>query len=248
MTRCTACIRNENSSTNATSSLAFWVGKSYPRRIESHCRLFASTDMQIKKDFEYYENLHTLICHALLHLLGQVAQSDRHVPVSTRNEILVRFLKPKLKQRTLANVKKDIRMMIQVARSKSGNLEQKLYLLNTKSNQTKLAGAESLYSLLVYLYDELNVESRLFDKEAPIEPGVLYMLEEHLEHCFDNTDQQVAPLSVLIQSEQASELLPHIEQHGQFRAEMKEWQAEQHQAHILLHPVLEASSAVTSAQ
>ncbi|MDC5853598.1 hypothetical protein [Vibrio europaeus] len=74
--------------------------------------------------------------------------------------------------------------------------------------------------------NEWNVDSRLFDKEAPIEPGVLYMLEEHLEHGFDNTDQQVAPLSVLIQSE----LLPHIEQHGLFRAEMKERQAEQHQA------------------
>ena len=40
--------------------------------------------MQIKRDFEYYHNLHNLVTHALLHLLSKVSETARHVPVSTR--------------------------------------------------------------------------------------------------------------------------------------------------------------------
>ena len=55
--------------------------------------------------------------------------------------------------------------MINAARKKEGNLELKLYDLNEKANQTTLAGADKLYSLLVYLYDEEKLESRLVDEK-----------------------------------------------------------------------------------
>lgn len=193
--------------------------------------------MQIKRDFEYYRNLHNLVTHALLHLLNKVSETSRHVPVSTRNEILVRYLKPKVNNKGLSNIKKDIKLMLNVARKQGGNLEMKLYDLNTQANRTKLAGAEKLYSLLVYLYDEERIESRLFEEGQAAEPGILYMLEEHIEHCFDHDDSQVAPLSMLIQLERAPELIDVINRHGWFIAEMKEWNSNTFQAHLLLHPV-----------
>ncbi|HBC3902220.1 TPA: hypothetical protein KD856_003962 [Vibrio parahaemolyticus] len=49
--------------------------------------------------------------------------------------------------------------------------------------------------------------------------------------------KQVAPCSMLIQLERAPELIDAINHHGYFIAEMKEWNAETHQAHILIHPV-----------
>ncbi|KFA99635.1 DUF2913 family protein [Vibrio sp. ER1A] len=193
--------------------------------------------MQIKKDFEYYKNLHSLVSHALLHLLFQVSTSSRYVPVTRRNEILLKYLKPKLNDKALLNIKKDIKLMIQTARSKGSNLEMKLYEINEKAKQTKIAGAEKLYSLLVYLYDEERIESRLFEEGQAAEPGILYMLEEHIEHCFDHDDSQVAPLSMLIQLERAPELIDVINRHGWFIAEMKEWNSDTFQAHLLLHPV-----------
>ncbi|MGR5096800.1 DUF2913 family protein [Vibrio maritimus] len=193
--------------------------------------------MQIKKDFEYYKNLHSLVSHALLHLLFQVSTSSRYVPVTRRNEILLKYLKPKLNDKALLNIKKDIKLMIQTARSKGSNLEMKLYEINEKAKQTKIAGAEKLYSLLVYLYDEERIESRLFEEGQAAEPGILYMLEEHIEHCFDHDDSQVAPLSMLIQLERAPELIDVINRHGWFIAEMKEWNRDTLQAHLLLHPV-----------
>ncbi|EJG1885599.1 DUF2913 family protein [Vibrio parahaemolyticus] len=96
--------------------------------------------MQIKRDFEYYHNLHSLVTHALLHLLGKVSATSRHV------------------------------------------------------------------------------------------------IESQIEHGFDQQHQQVAPLSMLIQLERAPELIDSINEHGLFVAEMKEWNAETHQAHIVVHP------------
>lgn len=141
--------------------------------------------MQIKKDFDYYHNLHNVITHALLHLLCKVSASQRFVPVPKRNEILIKYLKPKLADKSLSNIKKDIKLMLNVARKKGGNLEMRLHELNSQANQTKLLGAEKLYNLLVHLYDSEGIESRLFEEGSEAEPGIIYMLEEQIEHGFD---------------------------------------------------------------
>ncbi|NWK15177.1 DUF2913 family protein [Vibrio parahaemolyticus] len=193
--------------------------------------------MQIKRDFDYYHNLHNVITHALLHLLCRVSVSTRFVPVATRNDILIKYLKPKLNDKSLSNIKKDIKLMLSVARKQGGNLEVRLHELNSQANRTKLVGAEKLYSLLVHLYDAEGIESRLFEEGSEAEPGIIYMLEEQIEHGFDQEHKQVTPLSLLIQLERAPELIDSINNHGLFLAEMKEWNIETHQAHILVHPV-----------
>lgn len=192
--------------------------------------------MQIKRDFTYHYNLNSTVIHALLHLLCQVAASSQHVPVEKRNAILIRYLKPKLKDKALSGIKKEIKLMLNVARKKGGNLELKLYELNKQSRQVKLEGAEMLYNLLIYLFDEEGLKSRLFEEGSEAEAGVLYLIEEQIEHNFDENHQQVAPLSLLIQLERAPELISSINQHGYFIAEMKEWNSETHQAHIVIHP------------
>lgn len=191
--------------------------------------------MKITKDFDYYRTLHQTITHALLHLLFQVSTSSRFVPIAKRNEILLKYLKPKMKNKAYAAIKKDIRLMVQTARTKGGNLEMKLYQLNEKAKKIKIAGAEKLYSLLVYLYDEEGIESRLLEEGTEAEPNVLYLLEEHIEHGFDNMTQ-ITPLSMFIQHERAYDLIDSIHRHGLFIAEIKEWNAITHQAHLLLHP------------
>ncbi|HBC3392775.1 DUF2913 family protein [Vibrio parahaemolyticus] len=192
--------------------------------------------MQIKRDFDYYHNLHNVIIHALLHLLCQVSASPRFVPVTSSNNILIKYLKPKLNVKSLSNIKKDIKLMISVDRKKSGNLEMKLHQLNSQSKQTKLVGAEKLYNLLMYLYDVEGIESRLFEEGSEAEPGILYILEEQVEHGFDQEHNQVPLLSMLIRLERAPELINSINAHGLFLAEIKKWNTEIHQAHILVHP------------
>lgn len=93
--------------------------------------------MQIKKDFDYYHNLHNVVTHALLHLLCRVATSSRFVPVPARNEILIKFLKLKLTDKSLSNIKKDLKLMINVARKKGGNLEMRLHELPAPSSSVQ---------------------------------------------------------------------------------------------------------------
>ncbi|EOA8958863.1 DUF2913 family protein [Vibrio harveyi] len=78
--------------------------------------------MQIKKDFDYYRCLHSTITHALLYLLVHVSLSQRQLLTSKHNELLIKHLKPKLKERQHTMIKKDIKLMINVARQKGGNL------------------------------------------------------------------------------------------------------------------------------
>ncbi|MGX9520584.1 DUF2913 family protein [Vibrio mediterranei] len=192
---------------------------------------------KIRKDFDYYHNLHDTITHALLFLLMQVSESKRYVPTSKRNELLVKYLKPKVTNKQLSNIKKDLKLLIQAGRKQELSLENKLYELNKKAAQTKVDGLEKLYKLLVYLHEEEGLESKLFEEGMPIEPDVLYMLQEHLEYGFtDKTGQQNSPVSMLIQSKQAPELIDLINRYGWFTAEMKEWNSDTHQAHILVHP------------
>ncbi|WP_272159097.1 DUF2913 family protein [Vibrio algivorus] len=183
----------------------------------------------------FYHNMNNTVLHALLHLLCQVSLSERRVPTAKRNEILVKYLKPKLKDRQLANIKKELKLMIHIARNPSSNLEEKLYELNRQAIEAKTSSRENLIKLLVYLKDHEGFDSQVFDDCQPTEPEVLYMLSDHIEHCFDDTGHQIAPFSMLVESPRANHLLDIINQHGLFRAEMKEWNEQTHQAHLLLH-------------
>ncbi|WP_435000012.1 DUF2913 family protein (plasmid) [Vibrio scophthalmi] len=191
--------------------------------------------MQIKRDFDYYFNLSFVVSNALLHLLVKVSESQRFVPVSTRNEILIKYLKPKMSIKAFANVKKDIKLMLGVARTKNGNLEMKLYELNQKAQSIQLDGVNRLYSLLEFL-DHKGVQSRLFEEGMTAEHGTLYLIEDHIEHGFDESSKQISPISMIIQSKTAYDLVDVINHHGLFQAEMKEWNGASYQAHILLHP------------
>ena len=132
-------------------------------------------------------------------------------------------------------IKKDIKLMLNIARKQGGNLEMKLYELNPTATKNKIEGAEKLYHLLVHLYDNEGIESRLVEEKMEAEYGVLYMLEEHITYGFEH-DKQVAPLSLLIRHERAPELINSINQHGGFIAEMFEWNQKTHEAHLQLHP------------
>ena len=188
-----------------------------------------------KLDFSYYRCLHRLITHSLLHLYFQLETSPRFVPVVKRNDILLRYLKPKLKHKNYALVKKDLRVMLQIARRPNGNLEQKLWALNGMSLKHKVVGAEKLYTLLVHLYDTQGLESRLFEEGDSTEPSVLYLLASHIDEAFQD-GEQCASISMLIEWHDAPSLIEVIEASGLFHAELKEWNEVTKQAHILLHP------------
>ena len=187
------------------------------------------------KDFEYYVQLRTLLTHSLLHLFMQTAYSARRIPVKSRNELLVRYLKPKIKQSEYSMLKKDIRVLINIGRNAKGNLEKRMVELLSVAGKHQFNGVQRLYDLLVHLQENHGLVSHLFNPDTKAEPEILYVLEDHIEHCFEN-DEQVAPVSMLIQSNKAPNLVDIINQQRSFQAEMKEWNDVSKQAHLVLHP------------
>lgn len=160
--------------------------------------------------------------------------SDSFISRQKRNQCLIRFLKPKLKQTRWKCVKKDIKTMLAIARNPNGNLERRLYLLNDETHSDDLNNSQRLYKLLGQLEDS-GFPSLLYNAEQPIKPDTIYLLDDHLEHCFEG-QRQVAPISLLIQSKRSSDLKEIIDSLGYFKSELLEWNNETQQAHLALHP------------
>jgi hypothetical protein len=189
------------------------------------------------KDLHYYQTFHTLVLNALLHLLFTVSMSDRFIPISKRNDILAKYLKPKLKEKAFSSLKKDIRLMLNIAKSKQGNLEKRLYELHSLADECKPSDLSKLMELLVYLNDEANIDSKVYEEGQETLPNVLYMLESHIEHCFDENEMQIAPISMLIHTLLPDEVIDSVHKFNRFSCEMKQWDRETNHVHLLLHPL-----------
>lgn len=190
--------------------------------------------MQVVKDFEYHRILHSMIIHALLHLLNTVSMHPRRVPTEKRNAILLRYLKKKVNEKRFKKIKKDIKLMIGLAREKNSNLENKLYQLNDKANQQQIGEAEKLYSLLNHLADNAGFESSLLSENTSWQDDVIYMREEDILQ--DLYDDQKISISMFIRSKRMAELMNEVRSHGCFHLEYHISQGEDVE-HILLKKI-----------
>ena len=190
---------------------------------------------------QYYQQLSSVIDNALLHLYCQIAITKRFVPITQRNTILCRFLKPKIKNAHYKIIKGDIKRMILIGQRPGGNIEAKLNELRkmTMEYKDKMNGAQHLYDLLNHLFDDHGFDSQLFNNDEITEKEIIYIIGEHLENCFELDGQQIAPISLCIQFEKNTPeiLLTLINQTLLFIAELKEYNTTNQEAHILLHPI-----------
>ncbi|OBU42982.1 hypothetical protein AYY26_19215 [Photobacterium phosphoreum] len=189
---------------------------------------------------QYYQQLSSVIDNALLHLYCQIAITERFVPIAQRNTILSHFLKPKIKNTHYKIIKGDIKRMVLIGQRPGGNIEAKLNELRKMAMESKdkMNGAQHLYDLLSHLFNDHGFDSRLFDNGEITEKEVIYIIKDHIENCFELDGQQIAPISLCIQFEKNTPdmLLALINHTSLFIAEVKEYNADNQQTHILLHP------------
>ena len=189
---------------------------------------------------QYYQQLSSVIDNALLHLYCQIAITERFVPIAQRNTILSHFLKPKIKNTHYKIIKGDIKRMVLIGQRPGGNIEAKLNELRKMAmeSKNKMNGAQHLYDLLSHLFNDHGFDSQLFDNDKITEKEVIYIIKDHLKNCFDLDGQQIAPISLCIQFEKNTPdmLLALINHTSLFIAEVKEYNADNQQTHILLHP------------
>ena len=188
----------------------------------------------------YHDLMNNLVDNALLHLYFTVQGTSRFVPVSKRNEILVRHLKPKLKDSHYRQIKRELRNMLSIGRTAKGDLEAKLVEVRKLHQrlENNLTDAQKLFDLLEILRCEQGLDSRFVNETERRVPRFIYMLQEHVEQGFNQAGEQVSPVSLFLESDQVSELVEAIERTGLFAAELQQHNQEQLQGHILLHPVV----------
>ncbi len=143
----------------------------------------------------YQKNLDELVRHTLLHLYIEIDNTAGFVPAQRRNEILVKFLKPRLKQTRYKSIKGEIKLFILTARKQQGDLEMKLQALNRISveESKQRPHPQQLLELLETLENDHQFESAVFHEEDKAEPGVIYFLKDQLADCFDERGNQITP-------------------------------------------------------
>ena len=161
----------------------------------------------------------TLVEHALLHLHMQLHYEKRFVPVERRNQILLKYMKPKVK--SFQGIKSDLKMLLAFGKKK-GNLEAKLWQLNQihLRMDKQSTDADTLYSLLLWLHDEHGIASQLRDETEAFESNMLYMTQQSIDDGFNKQNEQIRPLPFFVKTDSPNTLIEAINSDGRFQAHL----------------------------
>jgi len=187
----------------------------------------------ILNEQHYSDLLDELITHSLLHLYLTMADSRGFTPVVNRNKILVRFIKPKLKDPKYSRLKNELRMLLSVGRYVKGNLEAKLIEVNTLPSEK--TDAQHLFDLLETLRCETGIDSRFVNVTERRLSRFVYLLQEQLENNFSKEGKLINPLSLFFELSKEKEVIKIIDKTGWFKVEIQQEDGINEQKHILLY-------------
>jgi len=182
-----------------------------------------------------------VIDNALLHLYLTTAETTRFTPKAKRNEILIRYFKPMIKNKRFKSCKKDIKKLLICARVLNSDLETEIIDLRGLSLRynNNHADAKKLYSLLTLIQSEQGLSAIFLNDNCDTKrvPNTMYMLQEHIENGFIDTGEQIAPVSLFLESNKVETLVDFINETGLFYAKTQQINNIIQQGHILLNPI-----------
>ena len=183
-----------------------------------------------------------VIDNALLHLYLTVTESTRYTPIPKRNDILIRYLKPLAKDIAYRRAKKEIKSFLRLGRNPGCNLESKLVELHELSLRydKNASDAHQLFDVLGQIEARLGFPTRFINYLNGEQPkaNTIYMLQEHIENGFIESGEQVAPVSLFLESSKVDDVQALINASRLFLAELQQMNEGAKQGHIVLHPKL----------
>ncbi|PMI46066.1 DUF2913 family protein [Vibrio cyclitrophicus] len=190
----------------------------------------------MSRNLKHYQALDELVTNALLALYCTMSQQGGFWTTKKRNELLVKFIKPKLKKPQFLTCKNEIKTMLNIGRSATGSLEQKLWDINRLNleYQAKFSQADELYIMLSGLFEQHQFPSMLENSEKDLERDTLYMKEKGIENGFDEDNNQIKPLAMTVKTERLKALIEAVQAKGIYRVEVDH--VDEHEViHLLLH-------------
>ncbi|CAK3886406.1 DUF2913 domain-containing protein [Vibrio crassostreae] len=190
----------------------------------------------MSRNLKHYQALDELVTNALLALYCTMSQQGGFWTTKKRNELLVKFIKPKLKKPQFLTCKNEIKTMLSIGRSATGSLEQKLWDINRLNleYQAKFSQADELYIMLSGLFEQHQFPSMLENSEKDLERDTLYMKEKGIENGFDEDNNQIKPLAMTVKTERLKALIEAVQANGIYRVEV-DYVDEHEVIHLLLH-------------
>ncbi|MEZ8236035.1 DUF2913 family protein [Vibrio splendidus] len=190
----------------------------------------------MSRNLKHYQALDELVTNALLALSCTMSQQGGFWTTKKRNELLVKFIKPKLKKPQFLTCKNEIKTMLSIGRSATGSLEQKLWDINRLNleYQAKFSQADELYIMLSGLFEQHQFPSMLENSEKDLERDTLYMKEKGIENGFDEDNNQIKPLAMTVKTERLKALIEAVQANSIYRVEV-DYVDEHEVIHLLLH-------------
>ena len=170
--------------------------------------------------YKYEQVLSSTIDNALLHLWIKVASSKRYISKAARNDILVKWFKPKLKSDKYKIVKNEIRLFLLAGREQTYLLESRLYELHELSREyrNKLSDMHKLNYLVEFLREEHAIDSDLSDGITTYLPNTVYISQKNVEQSFSVDNRQVSPLLVTLFESDVDAFISIVQELGFHRA------------------------------
>ncbi|HCH4150747.1 TPA: DUF2913 family protein [Vibrio parahaemolyticus] len=185
----------------------------------------------------YHKLLKSTFESALLHLYFKVSASQSFVKEVQRNKILIDFLKPKLREQRYSLIKKKLKAIC-LMKNKFGSIEKHLNgIVQQYSSIKSKNDVDKLYDLLEQ-FEKAGFDTKLIEETPTQNQDVVYLDRAHINNCFDDVDNhQIAPISLLIHTEQLDKFTQCLDEQIHFKYEIFQVNESLKNYHYRLHPL-----------
>ena len=104
----------------------------------------------MSRNLKHYQALDELVTNSLLGLYCTMSQQGGFWTTKRRNELLVKFIKPKVKRPQFSTCKNELKTMLSIGRSGTGNLEEKLWVSQPVTVLTVLKHNSATSSFVIW--------------------------------------------------------------------------------------------------
>lgn len=155
---------------------------------------------------QYYESLKLVCENCLINLYLEVADNPRFTPLSTRSQIIKKFIKPKIKLQQYKLIKKELKRLSLAKEHVPLETELQKLLVNLTQYKGKGDAEALLFDYLGNLYDWTGLMIQISTSQTVAEPGNIYLCKDETFNKLSSDGQYLEPINLFVYCETEAEL------------------------------------------
>ncbi|MGO2324326.1 DUF2913 family protein [Vibrio casei] len=151
-------------------------------------------------DSTFHKQLSDVLTNALLHLYLEVTKSQKFFTTQARNQIIIRYIKPLVKDRRYALVKKRLKT-ISLMKPAGESIEKRLLqIVDSYQSVINPNDSEKLFRVLTHM-EKGGIHSMLTESDDMDDQDILMVSEAKIAESFDADGLMLKPLTLFIKTE-----------------------------------------------